>query len=240
MDTVGLPPMKKLFLILSCLMLLNLRLAAEEPRPIRLDFPNVPVADLLAFYGTLTGQQIVYDNSVQGAVTVKTSQPVSKEQAEAMIEEALFLDGFALVDSEDGSILKVIGLGKPARSYGVPVFANVADFPKHERVVSLLVNLRHADAQKTAGLLGSYTPPTAVNSFTPLGERTLILTGPASLLRRLLKVVEAMDTKDNVPAEPIAPMPNQGKPQASPVPSLVVPRPVPAPKAGVNDDDDDD
>ena len=244
--------MKKLFLpLLSCwLLLLGPCVRAEDaPRAVSppqaspslttlsadasaftLDFPGTPVLDVLTYYGRLTGQQVVCDNSVQGSITLRTSQPVTREQAEAMIEEAVFLNGFSLVDNEDGTILKVVGLGKSPRSCGVPVFTAAADLPRHERVVSLIVDLRFAEAQRTAGLLGAYSPPNAVNAATPVGPHTLIITGPTSLVRRSLKVVEAMDRKEDATAAEKVPEPRQAAtPHARPT---LPPHP--------NDDDNDD
>ena len=195
--------------LLACLCVSTLRAQTPEEANIRLDFPDKPVADVLRYYSTLLHKQVVCDNSVQGSVTLQTNGNVTGEQAMRLIEEALFLNGFSLVDAEDGSLVKVIGLGKVPRAEGVPVFTSLDDLPKHERVISYVVHLKQANPQQMAGALGSYVPPSAVNGFTAGPGGTVIITARTSMVRSLAKVADIFDVptpEGDVPRPPRRPL----------------------------------
>ena len=220
--------------------------AQEAPKNITLKFPNAPVADLLHYYAQLTGQQVVFDSTVQGQVNLESNGNVSREQAARLIEDALFANGFALVDADDGGTLRVLGLSRQPRSEGVPIYSSVDDLPTHERVVSYIVTLKDANPLEVAGFLQQYVPPTVIVAFTP-SPRTnvLVITARTSQIRPLLKLVAAVDVpakegaaKDPLPPPTAAPLPPPRPPILRPTPPGEQPpppairRPPPAKPAG--------
>lgn len=184
----------------------DLIVPADEGR-VEVRMKNTNLEDILAVYGHLIGKQIVYDASVQGRLNVVSDGAINKEAAMTLIEEAIFLNGFALVDSEDGGIVKVIGLGRPVRPEGLPVFESINELPKRVRVVTMIFHLEHADAQETAGRLTQYIPPGASIGFTAIRPGLLLVTAPTPLLRTLAKIVTTLDVSDRewAPATPPRP-----------------------------------
>lgn len=251
--------MKRLLLACAILAVLNLRAVADEPADTTLDFTNAPVTDVLQFYGTLVGQQVIADPTVQGQITLKTNQRVSKAEAQNLIETTLFMYGFALIDSPDGKMVKVLGLGKPVRVEALPVCTTLDELPKHERIVSYLVHLKAGEPNAVVGFLQQYALSSTTVGFTASRPDVMIMTVPTSRVRPLLKLVEAVDVpaKEGVgqgnassvplpmspqpavitPVPPPAPRPTQAVPSLRTVPRPSLPPVGPAKNDGDDDDD---
>ncbi len=235
-------PLGRLGCTLCCLFAATLAVQADEEK-VPLSLKNVPVAEALVQYSRLIGKQIVTDNTVQGQINVVTDGPVSKEQAARIIETAMFSNGFALVDSQDGTIVKVIGLGKLVRAESPPIYQSVDDLPGNERVVSLVVKLKHAKAQQVQGFLSQYMAPGATMGYTAdPASGTLVITAPTSAVRSAVKLLDSVDVPareeaaQNSPAPIILPPspvpPPPGLPPVQPThPALVRPRVTPIPKS---------
>ena len=173
---------------------------AEEN--IRLQYPNASIAEpggILDHYALLTGKRVLPDNTVQGQINIVVNQPVPKSEAIRIIEVALNLNGFTLVQ-EGNNIVKVLGLGKQPRSEGLPIFSDVDLLPDSEQIVSYLARLRYLDPQETAGALQQYVPPVNRAAFTPLEKAgALIITDTAVSVRRLAGLIAQLD----LPSAPV-------------------------------------
>ncbi len=173
--------------------------APPDRTDIRLQFPNAPVTQVLDYYEALTGKRVLADPTVQGQCNIVVNTPVDKADAIKIMEVQLSLNGFALVPVGD-KIVKVLGLGKPVRNAGVPIYVDLNDVPDSEVVVSFLARLRYLDAQEVASLLQQYIPPTNTTAFTPLQKSgALLITDSASSVRRLASLVNEID----VPVAPV-------------------------------------
>lgn len=164
----------------------------EEKPDARLDFTNSPIADVLRYYEIFSGKHVIYDNSVQGQITVNVSG-ITRSQAVRIIETVLNLNGFSVVPADD-NVVKVIGLGKPVRPAGVPIYLDVRDVPDNEEVATLLVRLSYLEPQETQGILNQYIPPTASVGFIPLPKAgAMLLTDTGRSLRRLYALIQQID-----------------------------------------------
>jgi type II secretion system protein D len=165
------------------------------PNMVRLQYPNSDVADILHLYETLTGKKLVMDNFVQGKVNIFISKEVPREEAIKIIEINLLMNGFSLVPSEGGDIVKVIGTGKNPRTAGVPILSEESEIPEDGHVISFLFKLRYADAQELQQVLGQYlSPPQPYTSFLALPKASAILvTENSSVIRTLARIIDQVD-----------------------------------------------
>ena len=167
---------------------------------VRIYFPSADVKDVLEHYAVLTGKRVLPDNTVQGQISIAINQAVPKSEAIRVIEVALNLNGFTLV--QDGeNIVKVLGLGKQPRNEGVPIFSELDQLPANtEQIVSYLFRPRFLDPQEIAGALQQYVPPINRAAFTPLEKAgALIITDTAVSVRRLVGLLTQLDQ----PASPV-------------------------------------
>ena len=115
----------------------------------------------------------------------------------ALIEKALFLAGFTLIDAGDDTV-EVIGLGKPVRAEGLPLYTKPDELPRGERVFSYACKLEHRNGLEIAGVLQQYIPVGNATAFNAdKAGRMLIVTGRTSVVRVVIRLVAMLD----VPAE---------------------------------------
>ncbi len=167
---------------------------AGAATPVRLQYPNSDVVDVLRLYEQLTGKKIVMDNFVQGKVNIVINKAVPPEEAIKIIQMNLLMNGFSLVPAE-GDIVKVIGTGKNPRTAGIPVISEEADIPAAEEVVSFLFKLRYADPTELQQVLSQYlSPPQPYTSFLALPKSgSLLVTESTAVIRKLVTIIDQVD-----------------------------------------------
>ena len=161
---------------------------------IRMQYPNSDVKEVLALYERLTQKKLVYDNQVQGTVTIVINAPVNRSEAIKIIEINLLLNGFSLVPATDPGIIKVMGISKNARNAGLPILSDLDQLPEGERVVTFVFELKYADPMEIQPILTQYSPPTLSTSILALPKSKLLLvTENISVIRGLAKIIAKMD-----------------------------------------------
>jgi type II secretion system protein D len=165
--------------------------AGDDQDQVHLQFPNTDIQIILKLYEELTGKQVVYDNSVAGTVSIDIDKPVDRDQAVRIIETALFLNGFDFTPTE-GNIVKLVGLGKNPRSYGVAIYSDISQIPDGISVVSVLFQLQYADPKDMQALVNLYVSSSPYTSVVVL-PGALIITESTVVLRNIAKVIAAAD-----------------------------------------------
>jgi general secretion pathway protein D len=178
--------------------------AGAAPLPVRLQFPNTDVKEVLGFYERLSNKRLVIDNQVQGTVNIVVAGNVSPAEAMRIIEINLILNGFTLVPVDDGSLIKVIGGGKNPRTAAIPIISDELMLPQGEQVVTFVIKLRYADPAKLAQTLGTFIvqAPGNYTNITALPEsQALVITENSAVIRGVLRLVREIDVP---PAEVIS------------------------------------
>lgn len=171
---------------------------------VRLQFPNTDVKDVLGFYERLTKKRIVTDNQVQGTVNIVVAGEIPSDEAIRIIEINLLLNGYTLVPTEKGDIVKVIGTGKNPRSAAIPIVSDELQLPDGEQVVTFVAKLHYADPtelqQTLTGFIGQsqggYTNLTALPK-----AQALLITENSATIRGLLRILREIDVP---PAEVVS------------------------------------
>lgn len=159
-----------------------------------MQYPNADIKQILDLYERLTRKKLVYDNTVQGPVNIWVNTPVTPDEAIRIIEINLLLNGFTLVPASDPSIIKVIGVGKNARTAGVPIISDLDQLPEGERVVTFLFKLRYIEPQDLQQMLGQYIAPTSSTSIVSLQKsQAILITENTSVIRGLAKIIREID-----------------------------------------------
>src|SRR5256712_1737962 len=171
----------------------------STPTPVRLQFPNSDVVDVLHLYEQLTGKKLVMDNFVQGKVNIFIAKDVSRVEAIKIIEMSLALNGISLVPA-DHDIVDVVGAGQNPRKAPVAIISDLADIPAGNPVVSFLFKLQYADPQELQQVLMAYFQGSSgsMNILALPKSSSLLVTQNADIIRRLASVIEQVDV---APAE---------------------------------------
>jgi type II secretion system protein D len=172
------------------------------PSTVKLQFPNADISTILDLYETLTRKRLIRPNQVlAGQIYIVINDEVTREEAIQIIETTLLINGFTLVPSEDGKLVKVFGNGVNPRTVGIPIVSDPADLPEGEQVVTYLFKVKFADPNELAQTMQAYIAPSQAGytSIIPLAKsQAVLVTENTPILRGLIRLVEQMDT---APAE---------------------------------------
>ncbi|PYI43080.1 MAG: hypothetical protein DMF12_04795, partial [Verrucomicrobia bacterium] len=176
--------------------------SAPTTSPVRLQFPNSDVVDVLHLYEQLTGKKLVMDNFVQGKVNIFIAKDVSRDEAIKLIEMSMALNGISLVPAAR-DIVDVVGAGQNPRKAPVPIISDLADIPPGNPVVSFLFKLQYADPQELQQVLMAYFQGSSgtINILALPKSSSLLVTQNADIIRQLAGVIEQVDV---APAEVVS------------------------------------
>ncbi len=170
---------------------------AEPEEMVELQFPNNPVQDVLDYYQRLTGKQLIRDANLSGAaLTITAPGKLPKSEAIAMIESALTLNGYALVNV-DGDTVKVLGTTKPARSESVQLFTSPEQLPSNEQIVSYFMPFRYLKSEEAKTLFEQYVQvrPILGSIVAVPSVNALLITENVPLVRRLIALQQVIDVQ---------------------------------------------
>ncbi len=155
---------------------------------IRIAYKNAPIAAVVTDIARATGVSLIYDEAVSalGTVTIEGPPQVSRAEALALIDSLLLLRGFAAVPGPLG-VRKIVAInGAPSP------WTPSAEVPDSDAPITTLLRLENANATDLVPVLTPYLGTNATGAaFEP--TNSLILSGPASLLRTLRTALEALD-----------------------------------------------
>jgi general secretion pathway protein D len=174
----------------------------NAPSPVRLQFPNSDVVDVLHLYEQLTGKKLVTDNFVQGKVNIFIAKDVSRDEAIKIIEMSMALNGISLVPA-GRDIVDVVGAGQNPRKAPVPIISDLADIPPGNPMISFLFRLQYADPQELQQVLMAYFQGSSgtINILALPKSSSLLVTQNADIIRQLASVIEQVDV---APAEVVS------------------------------------
>ena len=167
--------------------------AKREPdsRYVTIDFDNVEIGLFIKFISELTGKNFVVDKGVRGKVTIISPTRISIKEAYRVFESVLDVHGFTTVPA--GNIIKIVP-ALHARSKNIETRLREEAIVPEDKVVTQLIPLAYADPDELKKLFRPLISKSSViASYSP--TRMLIVTDVLSNIRRLLKIVEAIDVK---------------------------------------------
>jgi len=163
----------------------------QEPdtRYVTIDFDNVDIGLFIKFISELTGKNFVVDDGVKGKVTIISPTKISVKEAYRVFESVLDVHGFTAVPA--GSIIKIVP-ALHARSKNIETRLREEAIAPEDKVVTQLIPLAYANPEELKKLFAPLISKSSlIVSYPP--TRMLIVTDVLSNIKRLLKIVEAID-----------------------------------------------
>jgi type II secretion system protein D len=163
-------------------------------------YQNAPVNSILDLYEQLSGKHLIRDPNLSnpGAVQNISLNASGLTGAERLkfIEEALLFDGVAIVPIDDNTAKVVVTLiqAKSPRSEGVKIYANAADLPKNDEVVSYYMTLNYINPQEAFNIFMGSVPPHNYGAYVVApSAQALVLTDNVGVIRELIALKELID-----------------------------------------------
>lgn len=188
--------------------------ATKRGEPVTLNFSNAEIEAVARTMSALTGRNVVVDPRVKGTMTLTTDAPVSPALAYSRFVAMLRLQGFAVVRAEG---LDKIVPEADAKLQGGNVSVADASTNKAEgnQLETQIIKLQHENANNLVAVLRpliSPNNPINVNA----GNNSLIITDYADNLRRVGRIVAALDVPNATDLE-IIPLKNANASDLAPL-----------------------
>ena len=174
-------------------------LAAARPEPVTLNFVNAEIEAVARTIGSITGINVVVDPRVKGTMTLITDKPVSRMAAVNQFMAALRLQGFTMVES--ANLYKVVPEAD-AKLQTATVTLNEAGpgGAVGNQVVTQIFGLNYESANNLVSVLRPLISANNTINVNP-GNNSLVITDYADNLRRIGRIIAAMDVANATDVE---------------------------------------
>jgi general secretion pathway protein D len=165
---------------------------AQEPTGsgAALNFVNADMESVIKAVGHYTGMTFIIDPRVKGTLTLVSEKTLSKSQAFALLTSALRLQGYAVVTGD--GFAKVVPEAE-AKLQASPTQVGVGGArAKGDQVATQIFRLNYESAANLTAVLRPLISPNNSIMANP-GNNSLVITDYADNLRRLAKIVAALD-----------------------------------------------
>src|SRR5690606_10879984 len=175
---------------------------AQNGQGITLNFRDANIDTVIGAFGHLLDRTFIIDPRVRGKLTLETPGPVSKERAYQMLQSALRVQGFAIVDS--GSLSKVVPEAEAKLQSG-PVNAGRQPSAGGDQVVTQIFRLNYESATNLVPVLRPLISPNNTVVAYP-NNNSLVVTDHAANLERIARIIA---TPDSPPTREVEVIPGQ-------------------------------
>ncbi|SDE23290.1 general secretion pathway protein D [Variovorax sp. CF079] len=181
-------------LITACIPAAFAQEAAAPPRrgePITLNFTNAEIESVARTMAVVTGRDVVVDPRVKGTMNLQTDRPISPAAAFNQFAAALRLQGFAVVQSE--GLYKVVPeADAKLQSSAVSTSTSATSSLSGNQIVTQVFKLNYESANNLLPVLRPLIAPNNTINVNP-GNNSLVITDYAENMRRLARIIAALD-----------------------------------------------
>ena len=178
--------------------------SASVPKPgepITLNFSNAEIESVARTIGLLYGMNVVVDPRVKGTMTLVTEKPVNRTAAMAQFLTSLRLQGFTMVES--AGLFKVVPeADAKLQSGAVETNDSAPKGANGGQIVTQIFRLNFESATNLVAVLRPLISPNNTINANP-GNNSLVITDYADNLRRIARIIAAMDVSNATEVEVI-------------------------------------
>jgi general secretion pathway protein D len=167
--------------------------------PVTLNFAGAEIDAVARTMASITGFNVVVDPRVKGTLTLITDKPVSPRVAMNQFLAALRLQGFTMVES--AGLYKVVPeADAKLQSGAVTVSDDTANGALGNQITTQIFKLNFESANNLVAVLRPLISPNNTINVNP-GTNSLIITDYADNLRRMARIIAAVDVSNATDVE---------------------------------------
>jgi general secretion pathway protein D len=166
---------------------------------VTLNFVNAEIDGVARAMGLILRRQFVIDPRVKGQMTLYSEQPMSRSEAYISFLAALRGLGFAVVEVE--GLYKIVPEADAKLQTGV-VSAGPGVAARGDTILTQIFRIQHENANNLVTILRPLISPNNTINVNP-GNNSLVITDYADNLRRLARIVAALDLPNATDVEVI-------------------------------------
>jgi general secretion pathway protein D len=159
--------------------------------PITLNFSNAEIESVARTMAVVTGRDVVVDPRVKGTITLQTDRAIEPAAAFNQFAAALRLQGFAIVQA-DGLYKVVPEADAKLQSSTVTTSTPAGSSLSGNQIVTQIFKLNYESANNLLPVLRPLIAPNNTINVNP-GNNSLVITDYAENMRRLARIVAALD-----------------------------------------------
>ncbi len=158
---------------------------------LRFNFQGVPLKTVLDYLSRAAGFVVVETVDVSGRVNMVSQQPLTPDEAVALLDTVLKEQGLAAIRS--GRTLAIVKRSD-ARMSDIPVRRgnDPADIERSDQMITQIIPVRHVSVKELVDNLRELLPPEATISANEKSN-AVILTDSQTNVRRIVEIIEALD-----------------------------------------------
>ncbi|MDB5903857.1 MAG: Type secretion system protein [Betaproteobacteria bacterium] len=157
---------------------------------VTLNFNNAEIEGVVKLVSEITGRNFVLDPRVRGTINIVSSTPLSKALVYEVFLSALRLQGFAVV--EDRGITKILPEADAKTQQGPAFGPQDRSRSSGDRIQTQVFVLKYESAAQLLPILRPLIAPgNAIGAYQ--SGNALVITDYASNLRRIEKIIDAID-----------------------------------------------
>ena len=180
--------MARLIMALTVLLFTTHTAGAQER--VTLNFVDADLSAVVRAIGHYTGRTFVVDPRVKGTLNLVSEKPLDRSQALAALTAALRLQGYAVV--EVGGISRVVPEADAKFQGGSVDTTAVPHSARGDQVITHVFRLKYESAANVLQVIRPLVPPNnPVVAYA--GSNALVVTDYADNLRRIEKIIKAID-----------------------------------------------
>ncbi|OGP34464.1 MAG: type II secretion system protein GspD [Deltaproteobacteria bacterium GWC2_65_14] len=160
----------------------------RTPVYLSMDFTDVDLPVLIKFISEQTKKNFIFDERVQGKITIISPRRITLEEAYNVFLSVLHVKGFATVEQEN--TIKIV-LMRDAKQESMPTEREGSDAPG-SKVVTRLIPLQYVDVGDVVALLTPMISKDGLLTSFPTSN-LLIVIDSRSNIDRLMKILAELD-----------------------------------------------
>jgi len=188
-QTMPLPRPVMLRMIYAAAALLIFTNAQATDRQVTLEFENADIAQVVQAVASADGKSVLVDPRVKGTLTLGSDKPLPTSEALRMLQAALRLQGFAMV--QDGNTLKVLPEAD-AKLQGMPIVTGSDAAIPGAQVITRVFRLQRESANNLVSVLRPLiSNNNTINAYP--NNNTIVVTDYADNVKRIGAIIAAVD-----------------------------------------------
>lgn len=165
--------------------------APQAGEPVTLNFNNAEIESVARTMAVVTGRDVVVDPRVKGTINLVTDRPVPPTAAFNQFAAALRLQGFAIVESE--GLYKIVPeADAKLQTNTVTTSVGASQRVAGNQIVTQVFKLNYESANNLLPVLRPLIAPNNTINVNP-GNNSLVITDYAENMRRLGRIIAALD-----------------------------------------------
>jgi general secretion pathway protein D len=164
--------------------------SAQSNDNVTLNFKDADIDTVIGAFGHYLNRTFIIDPRVRGKINLETPRAVTKAQAYNLLQSALRLQNFAIV--ENGGVSKVVPEADAKLQPG-PVTAGRGNDNNSDQIVTQIFRLNYESASNIVPILRPLISPNNTITAYP-SNNSLVITDYAANLQRMARIISTLDS----------------------------------------------